>query len=841
MDALVPVALVHRYAVIWPAYWVTASILFCVGVGTLLCGFIRRGREFSPWAPGVLFIVAAATLFNPWPLKTAPPWLPPVAQIVAAAALAVHVVLRRREQSAASEPIASGDGAARFDTVPTRSYRLYVVVAVVLAALILFADLGGFSGLPLTWESAVIGGFAEAADSGQSVLAYALHSFLWDNGILSAGHTSLFYGVPTYALFQVAGYSIWTLRLLAVVATLLSIGVVAVLGRRFFGTVTGAAAAVLLGLNTAVLFYGRYGSSPAGTLLALLLAILATWYFLDTTRPPWWSGFACAAALYAATLQYSPARIVVVLLLILIAVVVVAQWRVLRWSRALGTIVIAAAAVGVWQLQKAYQVSQLFFFARGEQYLGFIHHRDYLREYLGRVIEPDAVTPVDAIELLYRLLQTTVPQYLALVLPHVGHTVPGAVITYDPPPLELYYVPAVLFILWGIFDSIARLPEWRPAFLLAWFVLGSVPLLLTNRVDAHRAFLFVIPLTLWGAWGVHEAARVLREARVPVVIQHVVAVALIATLAYYDINVLNYVTKPVMSVGPVLAEAVAAVPGPVLVGSTWDHREVGWARLGMLERNRRQPERFARLMDPGLLHGIVDDSDGPAEYHLRTLKELLPTTTILLAPAERFQHTTAALQQRGARAAELDRGRLRLLRFDGGEKVTGIPDTALSPLPTVIIPPTPTPIPLDEGPQVPVTDLQPLKIEYGFAPPEIDRAFGGGPLLLGGRRYARGIGTHAWCRMTYAVPPGAVAFQAVIGLADDVKECPAAMVTFELRDQDDRVLYKSDRIDTTSSPVAVRVDLGATRELSLVVTEGGNGRDCDHADWARPAFLLSRP
>ena len=42
--------------------------------------------------------------------------------------------------------------------------------------------------------------------------------------------------------------------------------------------------ALFFGLNTPVLFYGRYGSSIAGTLLAVLLAFYATWLFLESGR-----------------------------------------------------------------------------------------------------------------------------------------------------------------------------------------------------------------------------------------------------------------------------------------------------------------------------------------------------------------------------------------------------------------------------------------------------------------------------------------------------------------------------------------------------------------------------
>src|SRR5207237_3675496 len=96
---------------------------------------------------------------------------------------------------------------------------------------------------------------------------------------------------------------------------LLSIVAIYFLAGRFFGSVAGAAAAMLLALNASMLFYGRYGSSPAGTVLAVLLAVFCTWRFLESDNPPWWMAGACAAALYVATLQYAPARLTVLILL----------------------------------------------------------------------------------------------------------------------------------------------------------------------------------------------------------------------------------------------------------------------------------------------------------------------------------------------------------------------------------------------------------------------------------------------------------------------------------------------------------------------------------------------
>jgi hypothetical protein len=132
---------------------------------------------------------------------------------------------------------------------------------------------------------------------------------------------------------------------------LANVAVIHALSRRFFGPLVAAATAVLLGLNACALFYGRYGSSPAGTMLAVLLALAATWAFLEHDRSAWWLGAVCAAAFYAATLQYAAARIVVLILFAFIPFALACQWRRLTWRRVVGLAVLVIAALAIWRAE----------------------------------------------------------------------------------------------------------------------------------------------------------------------------------------------------------------------------------------------------------------------------------------------------------------------------------------------------------------------------------------------------------------------------------------------------------------------------------------------------------
>lgn len=826
---MLSIAEIQQWNVSVPDYEATAWVLIGAAAVTAVCGLLRRRGAWAQWLPGVMFVTFAAVAV--W-LGAGIIWKVAIL-ICAACALGVHLWRATPEDTAVVD-------------AGTRKGLIGLLSALGVGGLLLFHDLGDYSGNSLLgWEATVIRYFGDEFLRGERVLHFALQRLLWDDGILSAGNTSLFYGAPTYALFCIAGFSPWTLRFAAVVATLLSIIVVYVSARRFFGAVVGGAAAVLLALNPAVLFYGRYGSSPAGTMLAVLLAVWATWLFLERNRSACWRAALCAVLLYVATPQYSTGRIVVLILLAFIPIAFVYQWRQLGWQRLLGLVLIAGAAAAVWHIEGSFHRQVYFLHARGEQFFELIKGPDYINALYGQQVVPPhlrtgAFTLADKLQLLGRALLITVPQYLTLVLPALTPPGRGAVISIDPPPLPLYYGPIGLFVVWGLLHSLRRWRSWPHAFLLVWVVVGTVPLLLTNRVDSHRAMLFVIPFSFWAAFGVWEATRIMTVARVPLCLQYVLALALMLAGVYGLVNLLYYPRPPQSPVSLALATELASVPGRAAVVADGWQREVGWADLQMLERTRRDPTRTSWLFDEGMVHQ-VQSRGSLAEVSIRQLRRAMAGATLLLLPADNFRPAAVALAAAGLRVTERGLPEFHVLRVDEGQQATGLASEQVAALPTPVIRPTPTlppPVVLRSGPKRWVTEYQPLQVAYGFAPPREDRTWNNSPLRMGGIEYAHGIGMHAWSRATYAVPEDATAFQAIVGLSDGVRECEQAAVTFEVRDDKDQLLYDSGLVDNSVPPQAVDVPLRHTKTITLVVTDAGNGIDCDHADWAQAAFML---
>ncbi|MEM1448040.1 MAG: NPCBM/NEW2 domain-containing protein [Planctomycetota bacterium] len=141
--------------------------------------------------------------------------------------------------------------------------------------------------------------------------------------------------------------------------------------------------------------------------------------------------------------------------------------------------------------------------------------------------------------------------------------------------------------------------------------------------------------------------------------------------------------------------------------------------------------------------------------------------------------------------------------------------------------------------------LAPLWSQSGLGPVEIDQSVGGPaagdgtPITIGGRAFATGLGTHATSAIAYDLGGKAIRFTSWVGIDDAVGASGSA--SFEVW-ADGAQLYDSGVL-TGSDPAAFtgRLDVRGVRELLLVVRDGGDGADDDHADWADPFVLSFEP
>jgi alpha-D-xyloside xylohydrolase len=139
-------------------------------------------------------------------------------------------------------------------------------------------------------------------------------------------------------------------------------------------------------------------------------------------------------------------------------------------------------------------------------------------------------------------------------------------------------------------------------------------------------------------------------------------------------------------------------------------------------------------------------------------------------------------------------------------------------------------------PEVYLSDLGPADevIGYkGLGPAKKDTSIQGNRLTVAGKVYEKGLGVHAPHEVAYELKPEYRRFVAIVGV-DDEGEKPGSVV-FQVF-ADEALLYESAIIETGDwDAVDVAIPEGA-RQLRLVVTDGGDGINFDHGDWANAGF-----
>lgn len=133
--------------------------------------------------------------------------------------------------------------------------------------------------------------------------------------------------------------------------------------------------------------------------------------------------------------------------------------------------------------------------------------------------------------------------------------------------------------------------------------------------------------------------------------------------------------------------------------------------------------------------------------------------------------------------------------------------------------------------------LNPALIEQGYGEARIGRSTDGRPMVMGGKTYTQGIGTHAKSAIEFKLDGKALAFTAVVGMSESGMGTKAK-AGFAV-EGDGKVLWESGPMTPEIEPKAVAVKLDGVRLLVLRVNDGGNGIDYDHANWADAAIAYA--
>lgn len=132
-----------------------------------------------------------------------------------------------------------------------------------------------------------------------------------------------------------------------------------------------------------------------------------------------------------------------------------------------------------------------------------------------------------------------------------------------------------------------------------------------------------------------------------------------------------------------------------------------------------------------------------------------------------------------------------------------------------------------------LAEIKPVAVkQYGFFDSgfgyRTNRSVGGGPLRLGGKTYARGLGLHSFAELTYDLNGQYGRFVVTVGIDDAVRPRGDATLVFL---GDGKELGKPIRLTGKDEPVAVRLDLKAVKRLTIRVDFGEDKFDvADHVD-----------
>ena len=142
-------------------------------------------------------------------------------------------------------------------------------------------------------------------------------------------------------------------------------------------------------------------------------------------------------------------------------------------------------------------------------------------------------------------------------------------------------------------------------------------------------------------------------------------------------------------------------------------------------------------------------------------------------------------------------------------------------------------------PAVWLDELELRAASQGWGAPMKNKSLDGKTLSIGDQKFERGFGTHAESYLRIQLNGEAQKFSSWVGVDDEVKGQPASVEFIVIGD--DKELWKSGLMRVGDAAKECSVDLTGVKVLELLVTDGGNGNDFDHANWANAKIEAAIP
>ncbi|PQP82632.1 hypothetical protein C0Q44_14520 [Paenibacillus sp. PCH8] len=144
----------------------------------------------------------------------------------------------------------------------------------------------------------------------------------------------------------------------------------------------------------------------------------------------------------------------------------------------------------------------------------------------------------------------------------------------------------------------------------------------------------------------------------------------------------------------------------------------------------------------------------------------------------------------------------------------------------------------ETDPITPVTtylsDMDWFSATTGWGTIQKDRNADGNTLKLNDKTYIKGLGTHANSEIVYKLDGNYTSFAALVGVDGDVGD--VGTVEFQVV-VDNQVVFSSGVMNKNIAAKEVNVNLSGKNELKLIVTDGGDGINSDHADWVNARLV----
>lgn len=142
---------------------------------------------------------------------------------------------------------------------------------------------------------------------------------------------------------------------------------------------------------------------------------------------------------------------------------------------------------------------------------------------------------------------------------------------------------------------------------------------------------------------------------------------------------------------------------------------------------------------------------------------------------------------------------------------------------------------LAQGMRLEELDISKMTQEWGS--PTKNQSVDHHPLSIGGRAFANGIGTHATSSVSVDLN-GAESFSAWVGVDDETEKKGSVVFRVFL---DGKLAAETPVMRGGDAARSLTVSLKGVKRMRLLVEDGGDGIDFDHADWADAAIVGGSP